>query len=97
MLPETWPVDRIGNIRPTIFDLIHTQEFDSAASCNAAVTNCKAGYYGSHETDPFVSKKSCVQLDDGKWHNVCEMRANRLRGTENITKVKQDFKPDLEF
>ena len=97
ILPDFWPVDRVGNIRPTVFDLIHTEEFDSAASCNATVTNCKTGYYGSNETDPFVSKKGCVQAEDGKWHNVCEMRANRLRGTENISKVKQDFLPNLEF
>lgn len=86
--------------RPVKFQLTHfgAGNFDSESACNSAPTNCKANYFGTNETDPFVSKKPCKQLlYDGvtKWYNICEMRANRIQGDVNWSKFAQEFKPTV--
>jgi len=85
--------------RPMNFELVEfgAGDFETESLCNSAATNCKANYFGTIETDPFVSRKPCKQLTfDGvtKWYNICEMKGNRIRGNDNWSKFAQEFKPN---
>ena len=80
-------------VRPNEYDLpIMKQQYTSESTCNGAVTNCKAGYYGVDESDPFVSTLRCTSID-GKWTPRCRLRGNRLQSDGNVMKFLDDFQP----
>jgi len=102
-ISNIWEDDRGQSFwnRPTIFDLIQygSGKFDDETTCNDAVTNCKANYFGLAESDPYIARKPCKQLTYNgvtKWYNVCQMRANRLRDSGNFNKFDIEFRPGEE-
>ena len=80
--------------------LTYDTKYNYDYECSAAVTNCKAGYYGTGDSDPFISKQPCLRIDDYKgtrYYPRCELRKHRVKSPEFKTKIKEDFSSSEYF
>lgn len=67
------------------------QPFISEVDCNSKITNCKAGYYGYDDHDPFKSKPACWRNNDNKYYPMCRLSTGKIINSEYADKMFEDF------